>query len=208
MCFSATASFCAGGVLAVAGVASIVIAKPKPKLVFASIPMLFAVQQFAEGTLWLTLSGQIQSTFLQSFSTAVFSIFAWVVWPTWIPLSIMFFDKQYRTRKLLLVCLGIGIVVSSNDIFHMVFSGVQSSIDHHHIFYNFAPTLFWSVAYMIPTLFPFFMVKNRLLNILGVLTTISAIASALLVLTWFTSVWCFFAAILSVTVLYIVRKTS
>ena len=55
MCFSAGASFAGGAVLSVVGIATQgKVRKPKQRL-FAVIPLLFALQQFAEGILWITL---------------------------------------------------------------------------------------------------------------------------------------------------------
>ena len=56
MCFSATASFSAGIILTVIGVASIKKAHHKSQLLFASIPFVFGIQQFAEGNVLLTPS--------------------------------------------------------------------------------------------------------------------------------------------------------
>jgi hypothetical protein len=55
MCFSASASFGASLVLSVIGVATIKNTRHREQLPFASIPFVFAVQQFSEGVLWLTL---------------------------------------------------------------------------------------------------------------------------------------------------------
>ena len=55
MCFSAGASFSAGVVLSVIGVATIRIVKHPSQLLFACIPIIFAVQQISEGVLWKTL---------------------------------------------------------------------------------------------------------------------------------------------------------
>ena len=55
MCFSATASFTAGSVLSAVGIATIMKAERKSEVPFAMIPLLFGVQQFIEGVVWLTL---------------------------------------------------------------------------------------------------------------------------------------------------------
>jgi hypothetical protein len=57
MCFSANASFAASGVLAAVGAASIRETKTKRGLLYAFIPLIFAIQQFVEGLQWLTRPG-------------------------------------------------------------------------------------------------------------------------------------------------------
>jgi hypothetical protein len=55
MCFSAGASVGASAVLAGVGVAAIKNSGKSPQRLFAVTPLLFAVQQFVEGFIWLSL---------------------------------------------------------------------------------------------------------------------------------------------------------
>lgn len=199
MCFSATASFTAGGVLVATGIASMVVAKPPARLLFASIPVLFGLQQLAEGGLWMTGDTCYSNAFL---------FFAWIVWPIWIPLSILFFNPPYRRNKLLLTCLVVGCLVSFTLLGELLFSGAQASITDHHILYNLGGPSAGVFFYFIPTIGSFFTVKNRLFHLFGMLILTAAILSAWLWFTWFTSVWCFFAAILSVLVFYAVYTSG
>jgi hypothetical protein len=54
MCFSASASFIAGGSLSAVGVATLKQTKARTELPLAMIPLLFGVQQLTEGVIWLT----------------------------------------------------------------------------------------------------------------------------------------------------------
>jgi hypothetical protein len=56
MCFSAGASFGASAVLGAIGIVTLTKAKTTDQIPFASIPLLFAVQQAVEGTLWIGLT--------------------------------------------------------------------------------------------------------------------------------------------------------
>jgi hypothetical protein len=49
MCFSATASFVAGSALSAVGAVTITKAKRKAEIPFATIPLLFGIQQLTEG---------------------------------------------------------------------------------------------------------------------------------------------------------------
>ncbi|GAV20644.1 hypothetical protein MMIC_P1616 [Mariprofundus micogutta] len=51
MCFSATASFIAGGALTAIGVKTVKLAANRAELPFVSIPLLFGIQQIIEGVL-------------------------------------------------------------------------------------------------------------------------------------------------------------
>jgi hypothetical protein len=55
MCFSASASFIAGGALTAVGVVTLKKTENKKEIPFAAIPLLFGIQQLIEGVIWLTL---------------------------------------------------------------------------------------------------------------------------------------------------------
>ena len=55
MCFSASANFVGSAVLGAIGVATLTEVKHRREL-FAAMPLLFALHQFTEGFVWLSLS--------------------------------------------------------------------------------------------------------------------------------------------------------
>ena len=58
MCFSATGSFAVAAGLAGIGAVAVCRTKPPSHRLFAVIPLLFAIQQIAEGMVWLTMPSQ------------------------------------------------------------------------------------------------------------------------------------------------------
>jgi len=88
MCFSATASFGAGVVLAAIGIASIKKVNHPSQILFAAIPLIFCVQQVTEGFLWLGFAKPDYAS-LQQFTTNTFLFIAQVAWPLCVPLSIL-----------------------------------------------------------------------------------------------------------------------
>ena len=55
MCFSATVSFSAAGLLGLTGIATLVQVRKSAELPLAATPLLFAAQQTVEGALWLSV---------------------------------------------------------------------------------------------------------------------------------------------------------
>jgi len=53
MCFSAEASFIAGGILSIAGIVTLAKTQNPSYRALASIPLLFGLQQIGEGFVWL-----------------------------------------------------------------------------------------------------------------------------------------------------------
>jgi len=208
MCFSATASFSAGVVLSVIGVSAIKKVRHPSEIMFASIPFIFAIQQTAEGILWLTLA-KGNSVFLQNSMTHFYLIIAQIVWPIWVPLSILFLEKkriQKRIQKILVLIGGLVSLYMTYCIFNF---SMQSKIDHYHISYtqNYPEifSLFGSSLYVIATIGPAFFSHIRHMRILGTSVLLSYIISIIFYEDYLVSVWCFFASIISISV-YIVMQ--
>lgn len=207
MCFSAGASFATSATLGVLGVVSIRKASSASVVPFASIPLLFAMQQAAEGALWIALSGSQHQSW-QHIPVYIFIIFAQLVWPTWVPLSILMLEKNRSRRKILKVTLGMGIIVSLYVLYCMIAYNVEAEIHSGHIAYKldfpYAFSLLASIFYFVPTTVPLFASGNRRILILGIATFASFIVANIYFEQHLISVWCFFAAVLSVLVLWIV----
>ncbi len=209
MCFSAEASFSASVVLGIAGVLTVKKVKEPSQLAFACIPFLFGFQQLTEGVLWLSLTHK-ELSFLQPFSTYLFLIIAQIVWPTWVPLSILLLEKNEKHKKTLHFILGIGVGLSIYLTYCYLFYDVRAEISSHHIKYDldFPHTkhLLWLTAlfYFIPTVVSAFVSSVKRMHFLGTTILISCVFTKLFTTTYFISIWCFFAAIISVLVLLII----
>jgi hypothetical protein len=209
MCFSATGSFAISGVLTAIGGASIARNASGPHRMFAAIPLMFAAQQAAEGVVWLTLTGG-QAT-LHRLAVAVFLGVALVVWPIWLPLALRRAEQNPARRRLLggLAFLGGAVAVYASVI--LVQFRPVAAIAGHSIRYDYATAgdatqLFYLLAYALPTVVPFFVSTVSLARTIGVLLVVSLAASVVVQRDALTSVWCFFAAILSGLILLAVVR--
>jgi hypothetical protein len=209
MCFSAGASFAASGVLAVAGVIAIKEAKFTSKLGLAAMPFLFSIQQFSEGMVWTAFTKPGYENFAHQ-ATIFFLIFAKVVWPVWVPVSILMIEKKTLNKRLLLVLSFMGAMVSVYELYYILTSSVSASIDCNHILYNVivpenTSTLI-TALYLISTVIPAFVSSLKKTNLLGIVLVISLIVSQLFYENTLVSVWCFFASILSIIIIYILYE--
>lgn len=211
MCFSPTASFAAGAVLTVIGVASIKKSRKFSQLLFASIPFIFGVQQLAEGILWITLPNpEYENT--QTIFTYVYLSFAQIIWPTWVPLAILLIEKNPNRKKILTLCIGAGIVVSGYLAYCLLVYPVEGKIIEHHIAYlqdyPISPQKYIAVLYVLATIVPSFVSSIRGMWMLGSLILISYIITLIFYDIYFVSVWCFFSSIISIAIYAIMRQLS
>ncbi|MDR3647297.1 MAG: hypothetical protein P4L22_07175 [Candidatus Babeliales bacterium] len=209
MCFSAQASFIASGTLLL--IASLTFKNVKsPKLIpLALIPVFFAIQQFAEGMLWVILTNE---TYLQFKNLAIYTFlfFAYIFWPLWMPFALLKIEPKERQQKLLLVSFGVGLLVSAYNLYYLLFYGAQAKVEAHHICYNIDLTAIQSqidlLLYWLASTLPFFISSVKYMRFLGIAITIALIFTYIAYIKFFTSVWCFFGAILSVFVYFIISK--
>jgi len=210
MCFSAQASFTSGAVLSAIGVATVSkVRKPEQKL-FAVIPILFAFQQFAEGVLWVTLrSGGYER--LQDVATHIFLVTALIIWPVMVPLSMWFMEGVKTRKKILVGLMAAGGVVSIFYAICLLSLSVYPEIQSFHIVYvnNFPSTpagiglLFYAAA----TIAPLFVSSVRRMWLFGILIATSFVVTGIFYAEYLTSVWCFFAALISVSIYWVLIES-
>jgi len=211
MCFSAGASFASGVVLSAIGIATVKeIQKPSQK-VFAVIPVLFGIQQLSEGCLWLTLSGS-DFIVVTKICTYIFLITAQILWSWVIPLSVFLMEEEQRRKKILRIMVVIGIALSMYYSVYLFFHNVSSQILDCHILYTTEspeslafPTF---ILYLVVTIAPFFVSSIRKMFLLGIVMALSCLLAAVFYKIYLTSVWCFFAAIISIFIYLIVRESK
>lgn len=197
MCFSASASLIAGTALSAVGVVTIKKTKKKADVPFAMIPLLFGVQQIVEGFVWLSFSWQ--STILNAVTTYIFSLFAFVVWPIFVPFAIGSLETEPWRKKVLYVFQFIGIAVGGYLLYSHSLSAVTSTIVNKSIVYNNSHFYtYWVIGfYFAATTVSCFFSSKRIINAFGILALIAAYTAYWFYSVSFVSVWCFFAAIMS-----------
>ena len=205
MCFSAGASFTMAGVLTVIGGASIGASADRPRRFFAAIPLGFAVQQAAEGIVWLTIDNPAHTTLLRA-AVFAFLAFALVAWPAWIPWSLRAAERNPARRKWLTRLTWAGVFVSLGAAVLLTRWNPHVYIEGSSVHYNFGvPSgavmhVLLVVAYAAPAFLSFFVSTIELSNVFGAALVISMGAALAIRAEALTSVWCFFAAGLSVLV--------
>jgi hypothetical protein len=203
MCFSATASFTAGAVLTATGVLTLKKISAPEQRAFAVIPFLFGVQQFAEGFVWLGLTHP-EWTEWQRPAAFLFLTFAQVVWPVWVPFSIMKLEQKTSRRKVLLGFTGLGLLVSSYLAYCLFVYPVETDVVGYHIHYTLLFPLalmpFSGIVYFIPTVISPFVSSIKRMPILGIVIWASYLFTKFYYREHVISIWCFIAAIFSVLV--------
>jgi hypothetical protein len=211
MCFSPEASFAGGIIISTIGIATITKVHKPSQFLFASIPLFFGIQQIVEGILWLTIPNP-EYINLQNIATYFFLIMADFLWPMMIPLSVWFMEEKKNKKRILLILLILGSLLSFYYAYCLVFYNVNPEISGYHIFYktDFPRSLSMPafIVYLIVTITPLFVSSIKRTHLMGVLMFLSCLVTAIFFTQYLTSVWCFFAALISGVVFWILRDSK
>lgn len=204
MCFSATASFVAGTALSAIGVATVRRVERRTELPLALIPLLFGIQQLVEGVLWLALVRD--APVLQQTMTYAYSVFSHVWWPIYVPFAVGILESTRWRKQTLLAFQAAGLIVGLYLLFIIMTQPVVAEIDGHHIVrhivylsphFYLVPVM---VLYLAATCVSFFISSHPFVRLFGALALVSFVVAYLFYARALVSVWCFFAAALSVVI--------
>jgi len=176
--------------------------KHRRELLFASLPTLFAIHQFIEGFVWLGLDGVLRPAVTHDMGAA-FMLYAQGLLPFLLPLSVLLFEADAKSRKSMLPFLAIGTGTALYILWALTAFPTQVYVKGNSIVYINQATNNTAVAvlYVIATCGSLFFSKVRAMLIFGA----ANLAILLIVMAFkryaFTSLWCAYAAIASVIIL-------
>ena len=200
MCFSAPASFIAGASLSAIGVATLKRTQSRSEVPFAFIPLLFGIQQLTEGVLWLTFSHD--APILKQTMTYVYSGFSHVLWPIYVPFAMGLLEAVRWRKRAMYAFQAAGLAVGLYLLYFIVTAPVVAEVIGRHIvylsphFYQVPMILFYLAATCVTCFFS----SHGFVRLFGVLALIAFIAAYLVHVTALVSIWCFFAAVLSLLI--------
>jgi hypothetical protein len=209
VCFSATANFVGSGVLGAMGVVTLTKVKHRREVLFAALPVLFAIHQFIEGFVWLGLDGILSPTVAHDMGAA-FMLYAQGLLPFLLPLSVLLFEPNAQSRRRMLPFLVIGGGTTLYILWALTAYPLQLYVKGNSIVYINQATNNTTVAilYVIATCGSLFFSKLRMMVIFGV----ANLAILLIVMEVkryaFTSLWCAYAAVASLIILVFFWKSK
>jgi hypothetical protein len=177
------------------------LARRPAEIPFALIPVAFGLQQLVEGALWLSISQD--QPHLNASLTHVYQLFSHIFWPIYVPLAVFLLEPAGPRRRTLLAFLAAGTVVGTYYLYFLLSEPTMVRVVGGHIDYV-SPHFFGMPAvalYILATCGGSLASSHPTVRWFGIVTTISLAAAAAFYLTWFISVWCFFAAVASIVVL-------
>jgi hypothetical protein len=220
MCFSATASFTAAAVVGSIGIATLWKAAGRRDyavLPIAAFPALFAAQQGLEGLLWLDLARSEPSA-CRTVLVHGFLGYAQVFWPVFAPLAVWLIEPSPWRRRLMLLCLAVGVVLATYLLAMMIAHPYTASVVKEHIRYSSVvqehirysngvryPTGI-EVPYVLASSVSLLLSSHWSIRLLALVVLAGFAVAKISFRLSYISVWCFFGAAASVLIYLFVSR--
>jgi len=212
MCFSASVSFTAS--IGLLGAASYLFTQSKHlnlgSLVSITMPVAFALQQAAEGVVWLGLNNDNHSLAHTASLVYQFFVFFWLVY---FPLLGLVNEPRINIarRRIFYVAMALGLVAACYKFIPWLLNDswmgpaiTNQCISYYHrdLFTNIPD--FWQILmYFTLCTLSLFVSSHRVLHYLAIVSALSILIVGMFFFYAFTSLWCFSAAVMSIMIIKI-----
>ena len=207
MCFSPAADFTAGAVVAGVGVQTLRRVRLPRELVIGSLPLLLGAHQLVEGFVWLWLQGRVSGA-VGATAREAYIVFAHAVLPALIPIGFMLLEPDRRRTRWLWPFALAGILLGAYLLWEVTAYPIGAQVQARCIDYttHTPDDVLISALYVVVTCGPALVSSRRYLRWFGLLNLTGVIITAAVRADELTSLWCVYAAFVSVLILAHFRR--
>jgi hypothetical protein len=190
------------GALGAIGALTLTRVKHRRELLFAALPLLFAIHQFIEGFVWLGLDGILSPAVAHNMGAA-FMLYAQGLLPLLLPLSVWLFEPTAKARKRMLPFLIVGLGTTLYILWALTaFPFEVYAVSNSLVYVNQATNhTLVGLLYVIATCGSLFFSRIKDMVLFGAANLAILLAVMAVKRYAFTSLWCAYAAVASVIIL-------
>jgi len=199
VCFSPAGDLVGGTVVVAIGVDACRHLKGRSEnLAIATLPLLLGLHQIDETFVWWGLQGHV-SREVGQVATWIYLVFALVALPVLVPALLTVFEPSPRRRWRYAPFIALGTFVSGVILEAVLVGHPAARLGAYHLVYSIGLRhgTFFIGLYIVATCGPLLASGHRVLMWFGVANLAAVILLAELCASGFTSLWCFYAALLS-----------
>lgn len=205
MCFSITADLVVGAALVPVAVATLREVKHRREVPFALLPTVFSAHQFIEAAVW---PNDVVSPGMAHLAMLAYVFIALPLLPALVPWAILMLEPRGARLRVAPFAV-LGTVVSAYLAVVVLTEPVSVTRGPHALQYQTGVDdgYVWAVLYVISVIGPALMSGYRSIVVFGWANLVGLIVVAVLYVHAFASLWCIYAATLSVLALvHMVRR--
>ncbi|MEW6153284.1 MAG: DUF6629 family protein [Actinomycetota bacterium] len=208
MCFSAEADAAMAVVIGAIAVDGLRHVREPSHLALASLPVVLAFHQLVEVFVWWGVEGRVAESVFQA-AVYTYLVIAFGL-PLLVPRAVRAIEPR-PDRQRLMERMGIVGAFVAVILLGGVFTGPVTAVDHgDHLSYE--ARLFHggvlTAVYVVVTLGTFLASSHRLMVIYGAVNLVAVVVLAITTITGFVSLWCAWAAVSSLVIVYHLRHSQ
>jgi hypothetical protein len=209
VCFSPGADVVVGGIVVAVGVDALRHVREPKQVLLASLPLLFGLHQIDEAFVWLGLQGRISES-LGRVGIWIYVLFALAALPALVPVAVLAVERSAGRRRLIGGFAALGIAVGVALGISLFRGSVDAVINGRHIAYNVSALSQGrelTALYVVAACGALLLCSYRDLAALGLMNLIAVPVLMWMTVSGFISLWCFWAAIVSVVIDFHLRRS-
>jgi hypothetical protein len=210
VCFSPEADAAVGVIALAVGIDALRHVRAANEIVLGSLPLLFGVHQLTEAFVWWGLEDRVAHV-IQTVAVWAYLVFALALVPVLVPLAAGLVERRLGRRRIIAACGALGAAVAVGLTVPMFRGSVTATIERRHIEYHVEALGRGgqlTSLYVIATCGALLASSYRDLAGLGLANLIAVPLLVWLTVGGFVSLWCFWAAIVSVVIAFHFRRSA
>jgi len=196
--YFAVLNFTLSGAIGLVGILTLRKVSTPNEVVFALLPLLFALHQFDEGFVWLGVGGHIEKKALD-LAAGIFIYYAQGLLPFLVPLAVWLIEKKRWRKNILGILTLLGLALAVYTMYGLATVPSSVTVVNNTLYYKnpWTANYYDAIIYIITTCGSLMLSSSISVALFGVLNLIGLT----LIYLWrpygFTSLWCLYAAVIS-----------
>ncbi|WP_345994039.1 DUF6629 family protein [Sulfurimonas sp. HSL-1716] len=201
--YFAIINFIFSGIIGIVGIKTLRKVSAPEEVIFASLPLLFALHEFTQGFVWLGVYGHIEPRALE-IAESIFVFYAQGLLQFLVPLAIWLIEPKGFRRDLIAILMIAGALLSAYTLWGLSVQPTTVYLKNHLLVYvNPTTDHHWiGVIYALTTCGSLLLSRDISIQLFGWLNFFGINLVYWITPYALTSLWCLYAAIVS-TVLYL-----
>ena len=196
--YFAVLNFTLSGAIGLIGILTLRKVSTPNEVLFALLPLLFALHQFTEGFVWLGVGGHIEPRAL-NLAAGIFIYYAQGLLPFLVPLAVWLIEKCRWRKNILALLTLLGLALAIYTMYGLSTVPSSVSVVNNTLYYNnpWTANYYDAIIYIITTCGSLMLSSSISVALFGLLNLIGLTIIFLLRPYGFTSLWCLYAAVIS-----------
>jgi len=210
VCFSPEADAVVGGLILGVGVDALRHVGAPKQIPLAALPILFGLHQLSEAFVWWGLQGDVPN-WVERATMWIWLLFAFVALPALLPIAVDLVERSKVRRRVISAFAGLGVAVAIALAINIFRGPIGAEIEGHRVAFQVDAVShggLLTTLYVVATCGALLACSYREIATIGMLNLIAVPVLMWLTVSGFVSLWCFWAAIVSIVIAWHLRRVA